>query len=94
MDDQVQFMKGWFKDTTKNPPFEKLSFLRLDGDMYSSTIQVLDSLYHKVSSGGYVIVDDYALEGCSTAVEDFRARHGIDDPIHKIDWCGSYWRKS
>ena len=27
------------------------------------------------------------------AVEDFRAQHGIDEPIETIDWAGSFWRR-
>ena len=42
--------------------------LRLDGDMYESTIQALDAIYAKVSPGGFVIVDDYVLPACAKAV--------------------------
>ena len=93
LDDQVRFLKGWFADTLPSAPIEKLSILRLDGDMYSSTIQTLDALYHKVSPGGFIIVDDYILDACRQAVTDFRERHGIDETIHNIDGAGAYWRK-
>ena len=93
LDDRVRFLKGWFKDTLPGP-IEQLALLRLDGDMYGSTIQTLDALYDKVSPGGFIIVDDYALPGCRAAVDDFRLRRGIDQQIHKIDWTGVYWRKS
>ena len=61
LDEQVVFLKGWFKDTLPNAPIEKLAILRLDGDMYELTIQSLDALYHKLSPGGFVIIDDYLL---------------------------------
>jgi len=45
-------------------------------------------LASKLSVGGYVIVDDYsALEGCKQAVDEFRAREGITDPIENVDWA-------
>ena len=74
---------------------ERLALLRLDGDMYSSTIQVLECLYEKLVPGGFVIVDDYgALEECAAAVDDYRRAHRIEDPIQAIDWSGSFWRKT
>jgi O-methyltransferase len=92
LDDRVVFLEGWFKDTLPNAPIDKLAVLRLDGDMYESTIQGLDALYHKVSYGGFVIVDDYFLAPCAKAVQDFRERHGISSPILPIDGWGTYWR--
>lgn len=94
LDDQVVFLKGWFRDTLPTAPIEKVSILRLDGDLYESTMDSLVSLYPKVSSGGYVIVDDYGSTPPSAkAVTDYRTKHGIDEPIVKIDWTGVYWRK-
>jgi hypothetical protein len=94
LDEQVKFLKGWFKDTLHTAPVERLSILRLDGDMYSSTIQTLEALYHKVSSGGFVVVDDYILKGCRAAVDDFRAREKVEEPLQEIDGAAVYWRKS
>jgi O-methyltransferase len=85
LDDNVIFVKGWFKDTMPNFPVDKISILRLDGDMYESTIQVLESLYDKLSVGGYCIVDDYYHMGCKMAIEDFRSKRNITSPIIKID---------
>ncbi len=94
LDDQVQFLKGWFKDTLPSAPIERLAIIRLDGDMYESTIQAIEPLYDKLSVGGFVIVDDYFLEPCARAIHDFRAARGIKDEIIDIDGLGSYWRKS
>jgi O-methyltransferase len=95
LDHRVRFLVGWFRDTLPDAPIERLSILRLDGDMYESTIVALRSLYPKLSPGGYVIVDDYgAVKGCRAAVEDFRAEHGITDELHKIDWSGVFWQRS
>ena len=95
LDDRVVFLKGWFKDTLRAAPIERLAVLRLDGDMYESTMDALTALYDKVSAGGFVIVDDYGcIEGCRRAVHDFRDARGIADKIVDIDGWGVYWRKS
>lgn len=85
LDENVVFIKGWFKDTLPTAPIEKISILRLDGDMYESTIDVLQNLYHKLSIGGYCIIDDYLHPACKAAIQDFRSAHGITEPIVKVD---------
>lgn len=92
MDENVRFIEGYFEDTLKVAPVEKLAIARLDGDMYSSTICALDALYPKISKGGYLIIDDYGLEQCSKAVTDFRNAHGITSPLQRIDWTGVFWK--
>jgi O-methyltransferase len=94
LDERVRFLQGWFRDTMATAPIERLAILRLDGDMYESTIQVLDAMYPKVSVGGYVIVDDYKQKGCRARVDDFRRDHGITDSMVEVDWTGAYWRRS
>ncbi len=95
LDDQVQFLKGWFKDTLPTAPIEQIAVLRLDGDMYESTMDGLNNLYHKVSPGGFIIVDDYgAVAACAQAVSDFRKQHDIQEPIKNIDDIGVYWQKA
>jgi O-methyltransferase len=94
LDDQVRFLPGWFQDTLPTAPIERLSVLRLDGDMYESTMVALEALYPKLSRGGYVIVDDYhAIQGCHHAVNEFRAREGIDAELHQVDWTCMFWRR-
>jgi O-methyltransferase len=94
LDDQVRFLVGWFSDTLPSAPIERLALLRLDGDLYESTIDALTALYPRLSVGGYVIVDDYgAMESCRKAVDDFRADLHITDEIERIDWTGVFWRR-
>jgi len=94
LDDQVVFIKGLFSDTLPNLAAQTFALLRLDGDMYESTIVALESLYPKLSPGGYIIIDDYGnVAECRKAVDDYRARHGIDAPLIVIDWGGVWWRK-
>ncbi|MCP5059850.1 MAG: macrocin O-methyltransferase, partial [bacterium] len=93
LDDQVRFLEGWFRDTLPSAPIEQLAILRLDGDLYSSTMDALRSLYHRVSPGGYVIVDDYfSWDSCRRAVTEFLEELGIQPEIHRIDWTGAYWQ--
>ena len=92
LDERVVFLEGWFKDTLPTAPTDRIAVLRLDGDMYESTIQIYENCYHKVSRGGVVIVDDYgAIPGAKQATLDFRARHGITSPILPIDSTGVWW---
>jgi len=94
LDDKVKFLEGWFKDTLPSAPIKKLALIRLDGDMYDSTMDALNALYPKLSKGGYVIVDDYCLLSCREAIKDFRAQHKIKDKLVRIDWASVYWQRS
>lgn len=93
LNDQVKFLKGWFKDTLPSAPIEKIAIARLDGDMYESTMDSLVNLYDKVTTGGFIIIDDYGLVTCAEAVTDFRNERNLQAPIIKIDDFGIYWRK-
>ena len=94
LDDQVRFLPGWFKDTLHDAPIDQIAVLRLDGDLYESTIQALDALYPRLSPGGFCIIDDYyAVKACEEAVTDYRAKHGISAEIVDIDGTGALWRK-
>jgi O-methyltransferase len=94
LDSQVNFVEGWFKDTLPNLVDSTFALIRLDGDLYESTIQALDSLYPLLSPGGFVIIDDYgAFQPCRGAVEDYRKKHSITVPLQTIDWTGAWWRK-
>jgi len=95
LDDQVKFLKGWFRDTLPVAPISRLAILRLDGDLYESTMDALVNLYPKLSVGGWVIVDDYGcVPACAKAISDFRMANGIEDEIREIDWTGVCWRRS
>jgi O-methyltransferase len=94
LDGKVRFLKGWFCDTLPTAPIERLSVLRLDGDMYQSTMDALVNLYPKLSKGGYAIIDDYgAIDACRQAVNDYRATNGIIEDICNVDWTAVFWQK-
>lgn len=94
-DERVRLVEGWFRDTLPSAGVDQIAVLRLDGDLYESTMDALVHLEPKVSPGGFVIVDDYtSIDACRLACTHYRDRHGIVDPIHEIDWTGVWWRKS
>ncbi len=95
LDDQVVFLKGFFANTLPDAPIVTLSVLRVDADLYESTRDVLENLYPRLSAGGYAVLDDYRnLVDCRRAVDEYRKKHGIADPIVSIDTRAVYWVKS
>ena len=96
LDENVKFLEGWFKDTLPSAPIQKVAVLRLDGDMYESTMDALLSLYEKVTPNGYVIVDDYhAVEGCKKAVHDYLDANCKNEKVEikEIDGTGVFWKR-
>ncbi len=96
LDEQVIFLKGWFCDTLPTAQIDEIAILRLDGDLYQSTWEALENLYPKLSVGGFAIIDDYniGIPCCAQAVEDYRAKHQIKDPMLPVPPYGVFWKKS
>jgi len=96
LDANVIFAKGFFNETM--PPLRKhinsFAIMRLDGDMYESTVDVLYNLYDKLNIGGYLIMDDWFGYPSRTACEDFFAVHGFQPKIIPIDTISIYWEKT
>lgn len=88
---------GWFEDTCIGYPEDhemEISILRLDGDLYNSTIVCLEGLHHLVISGGLIIIDDWQLRGCSDAVRDYFAiYHPNNGPVLEFVSNIAYWIK-
>jgi O-methyltransferase len=72
---RYSLVKGWFEETIPRfKPNQRIALLRLDGDLYDSTMICLKYLYPYVSEGGIIIIDDYqAWDGCAHAVHEFLA---------------------
>jgi len=95
LDNQVVFIEGFFQITLPRLRDRTWSIVRLDGDMYGSTMDGLDNLYPGLSVGGYLILDDYYhVPESAQATDDYRARHGITDPIERVDKFSAVWRKA
>ncbi|MBI3436466.1 MAG: class I SAM-dependent methyltransferase [Proteobacteria bacterium] len=95
LDEQVVFVKGYFRDTLPKLVGHRFALLRLDGDMYESTMDALLNLYGGLSAGGFVIVDDYGgITACRRAVHDFLAARSLAPEIHKLDVSCVWWQKT
>jgi len=95
LDDQVRFLRGWFSESLPTAPIERLALLRLDGDFYDATFDALSSLHPKLSTGGWVIVDDYGtFSECRQAVHDYLGGMHIEADILPIDDEAVYWQKT
>lgn len=94
LDERVRFIEGWFKDTLPGP-VAALALLRIDADMYESTLTPLRTLYDKVSRGGFVVIDEYLTwQPCHDAVNDFfKERELPREWLVQIDDDSAYWRK-
>lgn len=92
--DNIHLVEGWFKDTLAVTETGPIAVLRLDGDLYSSTLEALEALYPRLSPGGFILIDDAGdIPQCRQAVEEYRAAHGITEEIQHSDWSGWWWRK-
>jgi O-methyltransferase len=95
-DEDVVFVEGWFSETMPRlrEQVEAIAILRLDGDYYTSTREVIDELYDKVVPGGFIIVDDYGTyQQCRDAIHDFWAERGLQPELIQVDAHCYYWRK-
>ena len=93
LSEQIVFIKGYFEDSLKTAEIDRLALLRLDGDMYGSTMTVLEQLYDKLEVGGYLILDDWLLKGAREALLDFRQKAEINEEMYQ-DYSGVFWRKN
>jgi O-methyltransferase len=77
---QYHIHPGFFNSTLfKQPPHPKnIALLHVDCDLYKSHLECLNSLYHQVSPGGFVIFNDYGyLPGATQAVKYFFRKNHI-----------------
>ena len=93
-EDLLVYHRGLFQDqipgyaaTRQHRGIDGIALLRLDGDLYESTKVCMEHLYPLLSHGGVCIIDDYSLDGCRRAVDNYmRPRGGIPGPV--------YWLKA
>ena len=84
-ENRIVIVKGFFNDTLPHIAVQRISFLRLDGDLFISTYDAIVNLYDKVVPGGFIYVDDFgSFPGCRAAVNKFRSKNRIVEPIHYI----------
>ena len=97
--DCFSFFPGWFEHVLPKvaPAWRKhyeagtaegIAFLRLDGDLFASTLVCLQELWPLVVPGGILCIDDLNLEGCRRAVRDY---FGFMPPFERITEAGDGW---
>jgi len=59
--DELNIIKGYFDATVDTLSTSKIALLHLDGDLYESIKTPLFLLEHKISVGGIIVLDDFAL---------------------------------
>ena len=99
LDHGVAFHKGFFQHSL--PPLrkqllanaKKIAVLRMDGDMFESTMDILYNLYDLVSVGGCIIIDDFSITEAREAVATFLKHHGLVVEYVTIDETASYFCK-
>ena len=75
-------------DDKKNIP-NKISFLRMDTDIYKTTKKQLEILYPKLSIGGILHIDDYGLcPGVKKAVNEYFENQNVW--LHRADLSCRY----
>jgi len=75
--ERIQFHEGMVEQTLPGSAPEQIALLRLDTDWYESTRIEMETLYHRLSAGGVLILDDYGhWEGARQAVDEFLERTG------------------
>ena len=93
----VEFHKGWFQHTLPGIKLAPIAFLRLDGDLYESTMCCLENLYGQVAPGGYVWLDEWGMPdgiGGKQAFFDFFAARNEPVPtmLELADTGAGYWK--
>lgn len=78
------YHKGWFQNTIPQLQNEPIAILRLDGDLYESTMICLLGLFPALIAGGFCIIDDYALTGCRLACQEYFGQYHVPD-IYPIE---------
>jgi O-methyltransferase len=91
---RTHLVPGWFQDTLSVADVRSIALLHIDADWYSSVRTCLETLYERVSSGGYVVLDDYGYwPGCRAAVDEFMQKQCITVPLIDVDGIRRYFRK-
>lgn len=77
---------GTFKDIPDKQYPDKIAFVFMDGDFYTSTRDALDKIYDKVVNNGIILIDDCGwppLPGPKLACEEF-----LEDKMEKLEFTG------
>ena len=89
----MYYHEGWFQDTIEAwakantvESAKPIALLRLDGDLYESTLICLQYLHPLLHDDGFLIIDDYGLAGCAHACNEYFGVNCIDMPaFHQVE---------
>lgn len=65
---------SWFAQINERSYPEQISFVYFDGNLHQSIINSFDKIFHKITKGGYIVIDDYEyphLPDCKKVIEYF-----------------------
>jgi O-methyltransferase len=96
LDNQVSFLKGRFRETFPTIPATQ-RFCRHPPGWRPVRVHMdaITVLYPKLSVGGYCLVDDYGgIPACRAAVDEYRSRNRLKEPIQSVDRSCIFWQKA
>jgi hypothetical protein len=92
---RVDFVPGFFDRTLAALQGRTWALIRLDADTYEPTRLALRALYPGLAVRGHLVIDDYgSFADCQRAVDEFRAEHGITEPLEQVDFTCWRWRRT
>jgi O-methyltransferase len=73
----AEFHAGFIPDTFAGLAASRIAFAHIDLDIYQSILDSLDFIWPRLTSGGFIVFDDYGFASCAgarQAVDQFFAR--------------------
>ena len=95
-DKRVEIVKGWYEKTVPETEkrIDKIAVLHMDCDFYESVKICMNSLFDKIQSGGYLVIDDYGRwKGCKKAIDEFFMQRNIIPELSESDYTGRVYKK-
>ena len=93
-DEAYRIIVGWLEETLSRQAPTCIALLHVDCDFYSPITATLETLFDRVESGGFIVLNDYgSFDGCRRATDEFLARRGIDLRLTQIDRDAWYFQK-
>ncbi len=93
LDQRVVFLPGDPASVLSTAPISEIALLRIDGLEPAEVEAVLETAYDRVAPGGFIVIDDYNAPACQAAVDRFRTRREVVEPLARIDWSAAFWRR-
>jgi len=86
LDEDVFLLEGFFHETLPSAPTSRIALLRLDCDMYRSTLDALEALYDRIAPGGIVVHNNWQYTSARAGLLDFRRARNLEYlPLHLVD---------